>query len=118
LLKEGAGKNSVAEGLAGVGTKESMELRERLLKEGAGKDSVARGLAGVGTKESMELRERLLKEGAKKGYVAWGLAGVNTEEAEKFRRKHFGDDPDLFAQSYSTGWSEYNGVICRYGYEK
>ena len=62
--------------------------------------------------------EKALEEGAKKNYVAVGLAGVNTEEAEKFRRKHFGDDPDLFAQSYSTGWSEYNGVICRYGYEK
>ena len=91
---------------------------EKALEEGAKKNYVAVGLAGVGTKESMELRERLLKEGASKNYVAEGLVGVNTEEAEKFRRKHFGDDPDLFAQSYSTGWSEYNGVICRYGYEK
>jgi hypothetical protein len=46
------------------------------------------------------------------------LAGVNTEEAEEFRRKHFADNPTLIAESYSTGWTLYNGIICRYGYEE
>jgi hypothetical protein len=118
-LKQGANKNSVAEGLAGVGTPEAMALRKRLIKEGASKDSVARGLAGVGTPEAMALRERLIKEGATKDYyVAQGLAGVNTEEAEEFRKKYFADNPTLIAKSYSTGWPAYDGVICRYGYEK
>jgi hypothetical protein len=117
-LEEGADKNSIAEGLAGVGTKEAMALRERLLKEGADKSHVAWGLAGVGTKESMALRERLLKAGVSKEYVARGLAGVNTEEAEEFRRKYFADNPTLFAKSYSTDWVTHNGIICRYGYEE
>ena len=53
-LEQGADPNDVARGLAGVGTKEAMELRERLLEEGASPNDVARGLAGVGTKEAME----------------------------------------------------------------
>jgi len=62
--------------------------------------------------------KKALKEGADKDYVASSLAGVNTEEAEEFRRKYFGHDPTLVAQSYSTNWAVYDGVICRYGYEK
>ncbi len=117
LLKEGADRGSVAWGLAGVSTPESMALRERLLKEGAGKGYVAYGLAGVSNPESMALRERLLKEGIDKDYVARGLAGVITKEAQEFREKYFGDNPTLLAKSYSTGWTDYDGIICRYGYE-
>ena len=117
-LAEGASKDDVARSLAGVGTKESMAFRERLIKEGASKDYVAWGLAGVGTEQAMELRERLIKEGTYKDYVARSLAGVNTKEAEEFRRKHFGDNSNLIARSYSTGWTIYDGVICCYGYEK
>ena len=62
--------------------------------------------------------KKALEEGANKNSVAWGLAGVNTEEAEEFRRKYFGHNPTLVAQSYSTNWIVYNGIICRYGYEK
>ena len=62
--------------------------------------------------------KKALEEGADKDYVASSLAGVNTEEAEEFRRKYFGHDPTLVAQSYSTNWAVYDGVICRYGYEK
>jgi len=62
--------------------------------------------------------KKALEEGADKSYVVQGLAGVNTEEAEEFRRKYFGHDPTLVAQSYSTNWAVYDGVICRYGYEK
>ena len=91
---------------------------KKALKEGADKDDVVESLAGVGTREAMELRKRLLEEGADKSYVVQGLAGVNTEEAEEFRRKYFGHDPTLVAQSYSTNWAVYDGVICRYGYEK
>ena len=91
---------------------------EKALKQGADKDSVALGLAGVAGKEAMELRERLLEQGAGKNYVAEGLAGVNTKEAEEFRRKHFGNEPNLMAKSYSTGLVVLDGVICRYGYEK
>ena len=61
--------------------------------------------------------KELLKEGAGKGFVAQGLAGVGTKEAQEFRKKYFGDNPTLMAKSYSTGWSEYNGIICRYGWE-
>jgi len=117
LLKEGADKNNVAWGLAGVGTPESMALRERLLKEGADKNNVACGLAGVGSPESMALRERLLKEGADKNNVAWGLAGVNTSEGFDFRNKFFSDNPTTEALSFSTGRTVIDGVICRYGYE-
>jgi hypothetical protein len=92
------------------------KLREGVRE--ADKDYVALSLAGVGTEEAMELRERLLREGASKNYVARSLAGVNTEEAEEFRRKHFADDPTLLAKSYSTGRSILDAVICRYGYEE
>ena len=61
--------------------------------------------------------KELLKEGADKKYVAQGLAGVGTKEAQEFRKKYFGDNPTLMAKSYSTGWSEDNGIICRYGWE-
>ena len=66
----------------------------------------------------MELREKLLKQGADKESVAQSLAGVNTESAEEFRRKHFNNEPNLMAESYSTSWTIYDGVICRYGYEE
>jgi len=79
----------------------------------------------------MALRERLLeevrlleergdKDAAKdlKSSIASGLAGVNTEEAEEFRKKHFADDPNLFASSYITSCVFHDAVVCRYGYEK
>ena len=91
---------------------------QEALEQGADPRYVVRGLAGVGTEAAMKLRERLLKQGADPDDVARGLAGVNTPEAEEFRRKHFGHDPALLALSYSTPYSEYNGFICRYGYEK
>ena len=118
LLEQGAFPRYVALGLAGVGTEAAMELRERLLEQGAKPWYVARGLAGVGTEAAMELRKRILEQEADPDDVARGLAGVNTPEAEEFRRKHFGHDPTLLAISYSTPYSEYNGFICRYGYEK
>ncbi len=100
-----------------------MALRERLLKQEAGKkradkNYVAWGLAGVDTPESMDLREWLLEQGVDKDDVAWGLAGVNSQKAFEFRNRHFGDNPTLEARSFETGWSIFNGVICRYGYEK
>ena len=118
LLKEGADENYIVWSLAGVGTAESMELREELLKKGTGENYIARGLAGVGTTESMKLRKELLEKGADKSDIAYGLAGVNTKEAEEFRREYFGNEPTLFAKSYSTEYSIYDGVICQYGYEK
>ena len=90
---------------------------ERLLREGADKNGVARGLAGVGTQESMEMRERLLREGANKDYVAWGLAGVGTQEAYEFRSRHL-TDPTIQARSFSAGSLVIEGVVCRYGYEQ
>jgi len=92
-------------------------MRERLLEEGADKNDVALGLAGVGTHEAMLMRERLLKEGADKNYVACSLAGVNTEDGFDFRKKFFGDNPAQAAESFETGCSVTDGVICRYGYE-
>src|SRR3989344_1577280 len=59
--------------------------------------------------------EKALKQEADKGSVASGLAGVNTKDAEEFRRKHFGNEPNLMAKSYSTGLIVLDGVICRYG---
>jgi len=87
-------------------------------EKGADRDDVAWGLAGVGTTESMKLRKELLEKGADKSDIAYGLAGVNTKEAEEFRKEYFGNEPTLFAKSYSTGYSVYDGVICQYGYEK
>jgi len=62
--------------------------------------------------------EKALNEGPNNSYVTQGLAGVNTERAEEFRRKHLGDNPTLMAESYSTNWTVYDGVICRYGYKE
>ena len=90
---------------------------ERLLEQGAVKNYVAQGLAGVGTPEAMALRERLLEQGADKNDVARGLAGVNTPEGFNFRNMFFGDNPSIEASSFHTGWSVIDGVICRYGYE-
>src|SRR3990172_8898077 len=117
LLREGADKDYVALGLAGVGTQESMEMRERLLREGANKNGVAYGLAGVGTQESMEMRERLLREGADKNDVAYGLAGVGTQEAMEMRERLL-TDPTIQARSFSAGSLVIEGVVCRYGYEQ
>jgi len=117
LITKGADKDYIALGLAGVGTPESMALRERLITEGADKDYIARGLAGVGTPESMALRERLITEGADKDSIARGLAGVLTDESMEFRKKHF-LDPTLFAKSFSSDYSFIDGVVCRYGYEE
>ena len=99
---------------------------EQALEKGANKDIVVQALAGVGTKESMALRERLLKEALEledasievlaELTIAIGLAGVNTEEAEEFRKKHFADDPNLFASSYITSCVFHDAVVCRYGY--
>ncbi len=66
----------------------------------------------------MALREKLLKQGADKNCVVQGLAGVNSQEAFEFRNRHFGDNPTFEAESFQTSWSIFNGVICRYGYEK
>ena len=118
LLEKGAIEGSVVLGLTGIGTPEAMAMRERLIEEGANKDYVAQGLAGIGTPEAMAMREGFMKERVNKDYVAQSLAGVNTKEAEEFRKKYFGDDPTLFAKSYSAESTIYNGIICRYGYEK
>ena len=91
LLEESAPsralKESVARGLTGVGTREAMDLRERLLEEGVDKNYVAHGLAGVGTREAMDLRERLLEDGVSKSYLTMGLAGVGTREAMDLRER-------------------------------
>jgi hypothetical protein len=88
LLDEGVNKNSIARGLAGVSTPESMEFRQKLLTEGVSKNSIARGLAGVSTPESMEFRQKLLlAENIDKDYIAWSLAGVSTPELMEFRQK-------------------------------
>ncbi|MBI3671789.1 hypothetical protein HY249_03275 [Candidatus Azambacteria bacterium] len=56
-------------------------------------------------------------EGVNKNDIAQGLAGVGTKEAMAFRKKYF-TDPTLMAKSFSTDYTAYKGVICRYGYEK
>ena len=75
LLREGANKDSIARGLAGLNSEKAWELRERLLAEGVGNGHIARGLAGLDSEKAWELRERLLLEGADKDYIALGLAG-------------------------------------------
>ncbi len=95
-----------------------MALRERLLEQGAKKNYVAWGLAGVGTPEAMALRESLLEQRVDKDSVAQGLVGVNSQEALEFRNRHFGDNPTLEAKSFQTSWPVFSGVTCRYGYEK
>lgn len=90
---------------------------KQLLEDGADKNCVAQGLAGVGTAEAMALRKQLLKDGADKNYVAQGLAGVNSNEANIFREKFLDDNPTIGANSFSTNWTVTDGVICRYGYE-
>jgi hypothetical protein len=70
-------------------------MRERLLREGADKDWVAEGLAGLDSEKAWEMRERLLREGANKGWVARGITGdyitfvwrIRHEEVEDFREE-------------------------------
>jgi hypothetical protein len=118
LIANGVDKGYVARGLAGVGTPEAMVMRRELIANGVNKDYVAWGLAGVGTPEAMVMRRELIANGVNKGCVARGLAGVATPEATEFREQHFGDNPTLWARSYTTGWSVTDGVVCRYGYEE
>lgn len=117
LLQAGADPNFVTRSLAGVGTPESLDLRERLLKAGADPNAVALSFVGVGKPESIEWRKRLLKAGADKDTVARSLAGVTSEAGFEFRKKFFGDDPTLAARSFSTNSVIFDGVVCRYGYE-
>ena len=60
---------------------------EKLLKEGANKSWVAEGLAGLDSTKAWDLRERLLKEGAHKGSVAIGLAGDYITFVWQLKRK-------------------------------
>ncbi|MDD5753114.1 MAG: hypothetical protein PHI45_03495, partial [Candidatus Pacebacteria bacterium] len=57
--------------------KKSLKYMEKLLKEGASKGSIAQGLAGIDTPQAWEMREKLLQEGVDKRYIALGLAGID-----------------------------------------
>ena len=113
LLKEGAGKDWVAQGLAGLDSEKAWEMRERLIKEGASKDWVAQGLAGLDSERAWETRERLLKEGSDKGWVAQGLAGLDSERAWEMRERLIkeGANKDLVAQGLA---GDYTTFVWRY----
>ncbi len=117
LLDNGADQDSIARGLAGVGTPEAMAMRKELLNNKADKDYIARGLAGVGTPEAMAMRKELLDNGANQDFIARGLAGVNNKSGVAFRERYFSSDPTQHARSYSTNSLILDGVVCRYGWE-
>ena len=75
LLSQGANKDSVARGLAGIDSDKAWEMRETLLSQGADKNRVALGLAGLDSEKAWEMRETLLSQGVDKGWVARGIYG-------------------------------------------
>ena len=97
LLSQGADKNYVAIGLAGLDSDKAWEMRETLLSQGAGKDYVARGLAGLDSDKAWEMRETLLSQGANKNYVAEGLSGLDSDKAWEMREI-------LLSQGADKGW--------------
>ena len=76
LLKE-KDKEAVVEFEFAAFEKKSLEYIEKLLKQGANKGLVAEGLAGLDSDRAWEMRERLLKQGADQGRIAEGLAGYS-----------------------------------------
>ena len=70
-----------------ISEEKALNELERLLNEGADKDSVAVGLAGLDSPQSWTMRERLLKEGANKGQVALGIFGDYITFVWQLRRK-------------------------------
>ena len=90
-FEQGAEKTFVAWGLAGVGNKKAMELRNKLLDAGADVNDIAGGLIGVEHEESMELRNRLLDEGADVNYIAQGLVATANQLSMEFREKLVGE---------------------------
>jgi len=97
LLSQGANKDWVAMGLAGLDSDKAWEMRETLLSQGAGKDYVARGLAGLDSDKAWEMRETLLSQGANKNYVAEGLSGLDSDKAWEMREI-------LLSQGADKGW--------------
>lgn len=106
---------SIARSLIGVGTPESMEMREELLRCGINPLDIINSLTGIATSEAMMLREKILKNGLdiiatqesaglidkemvdsrkqqfEQGNVLWevaeSLAGVDTPESMKMREE-------------------------------
>ena len=97
LLSQGADKDSVAIGLAGLDSDKAWEMRETLLSQGANKGFVALGLAGIDSDKAWEMRETFLSQGADKNRVALGLAGLDSEKAWEMRET-------LLSQGVDKGW--------------
>jgi len=53
----------------------ALEYIQTLLDQGADKDYIAQGLAGLDSEKAWEMRETLLSQGADKGWVAQGVYG-------------------------------------------
>jgi len=97
LLSQGADKDSVAIGLAGLDSDKAWEMRETLLSQGVDKDYIAIGLAGIDSDKAWEMRETFLSQGADKNRVALGLAGLDSEKAWEMRET-------LLSQGVDKGW--------------
>src|SRR3989344_5673743 len=89
---------SVAQGLAGIDTKEAWDMRREILKTNPGLYGfVAEGLAGLDTKEAWDMRREIMKIAL--GFsssVAQGLAGIDTKEAWDMRREILKTNPGLY----------------------
>jgi hypothetical protein len=98
LLSDGADKDWVVQGLAGLDSDRAWTMRERLFNEISNKGLIAIGLAGLDSDRAWAMRERFFKEGAAKRYdVVDGLAGLDSDRAWAMRE-------ELLKKISNKGW--------------
>ena len=98
LLSDGADKDWVVQGLAGLDSDRAWTMRERLLNEVSNKGLIATGLAGLDSDRAWAMRERFFKEGTARRYdVVEGLAGLDSDRAWAMRE-------ELIKELSNKGW--------------
>ncbi len=105
LIKEGVGKYYIALGLAGLDSDRAWQMRDQFIKEGVGKDSIAQGLAGLDSDKAWQMRDQFIKEGVGKGSIAQGLAGDYMTFVWQLNRKINNSDNN---EQYVFGWRNKN----------
>ena len=85
LMKAGADKDSIAQGLAGCDSDRAWNMRDEFIQSGVRKGSIALGLAGLDSARAWTMRDELIQSGVGEDYIALGLAGLDSDRAWKMR---------------------------------
>ncbi len=81
------GLSSIAQSLIGVGTPESIDMRENLLQCGINPLDIINSLTGIATSEAMALRERILKNSLDIISMQESFGLINTEQVESRKQQ-------------------------------